>query len=337
MNVIPEKKKKPSQKKQPIKKRKKNGEERKKEHADTINLDNEIIIGVDVLSNSKKDKTTNKKKENRNNQENQKKKVEKRKIQNNNTKKAKEEQQRLKRKKRAGILKVICSIFLFIGIIIFFMISPMLNIKVIHVEGIEKLSKEEIISLSGIEMERNMYQISVNQIEEKIKENAYVKSVQVKRKIPDKIEIVVEERHVRYMLPFGEAFVYMDSQGYLLEISDVKLEKPMILGYSTKEEELKPGNRINIEDLERLDTILKIMESATMNGIDSFITQINISNKNNYVLTLDSKGVTAYLGDASNINDRILVLKQMLITEDGKVGEAFLNDKDKMFFREKMQ
>ena len=69
----------------------------------------------------------------------------------------------------------------------------------------------------------------------------------------------------------------------------------------------------------------------------SVITQINIANKNDYVLVLESKQVTVYLGDAENINDRMLVLQKMLETENENAGEAFLKDKERMFFRRKTE
>ena len=78
------------------------------------------------------------------------------------------------------------------------------------------------------------------------------------------------------------------------------------------------------------------MESATNNDIAIYISEINISDANNFTLILESKGKTAYLGDATSINDRIIILKQMIIKAEGKNGEAFLIDKDRMYFREKI-
>ena len=54
------------------------------------------------------------------------------------------------------------------------------------------------------------------------------------------------------MLNFVNGYVYIDTQGYILEISEEKLELPIISGYKTREEKIVEGNRLEIEDLENL-------------------------------------------------------------------------------------
>lgn len=55
----------------------------------------------------------------------------------------------------------------------------------------------------------------------------------------------------------------------------------------------------------------------------------------NYKVELPSKGKVAYLGDETNINDKILTLKEILTREEGKNGQIFINDSNKMpYFRE---
>lgn len=136
------------------------------------------------------------------------------------------------------------------------------------------------------------------------------------------------------MLQYGNGYVYIDGQGYILEISDQKIDKPIIKGYSTPEGDLQLGNRLKEEDLQRLDTVIKIVEAAKSNEIENLITEIDISNKENYILILEQKGKTVYLGDASDINYRILKLKVILEKEEGNNGKVFLIDKNRMYFRE---
>ena len=81
------------------------------------------------------------------------------------------------------------------------------------------------------------------------------------------------------------------------------------------------------------------MESASRNSVSTLITKIDISDKSNYKLILETKNKTAYLGDASNISTRMLYLKSVLEHEEGKTGEIFINgdlSKDKVYFREKV-
>lgn len=214
------------------------------------------------------------------------------------------------------------------------MTSPMFNITKINISGNLNVSEEQIISLSKIQLDTNTYKMNNAKVEQNIKENAYIDSVVVKRKLPNQINIEVSERKPQYMLKYGNAYVYISSQGYMLEISEERLETAVISGYTTSEENIKPGNRLNQEDLKKLEVVLKIMESASNNDVAPDITEINIADVNNYTLKLEGKGKIAYLGDGTSINDKMIVLKQMIIKAEGKSGEAFLMDKNKMYFRE---
>jgi hypothetical protein len=87
----------------------------------------------------------------------------------------------------------------------------------------------------------------------------------------------------------------------------------------------KSGDRLDVEDLEKMEMIIKIMETASNNDISSLITKIDISNEKNYVIELASENKKAYLGDCSNLNTRILTLKAIIEQEKGNSGTAFIN------------
>ena len=147
----------------------------------------------------------------------------------------------------------------------------------------------------------------------------------------------VEEREASYMLEYGNGFVYVNNQGYMLEISSIKKELPILIGISTSKEDYKAGNRLNEEDLIKLGTVIKIMNSAQTNGIASLITKIDISNENNYTLFLETERKTAYLGDCSNLETRMLFLVGILEKEKENPGEIFINmnlNTDDAYFRE---
>ena len=62
----------------------------------------------------------------------------------------------------------------------------------------------------------------------------------------------------------------------MLEVSSQKLDLPIILGYSTSQEKLEAGNRLEEEDLIKLGTVIKLMNAATNNSIANLITTINL-------------------------------------------------------------
>ena len=246
----------------------------------------------------------------------------------------------LKRKKlMLRILKFSILAILIIGAIVFAMVSPIFNVTNIIVSGNSKLTTAEVISLSGIENNQNIFRISRSRVINNVKQNAYVNTVEIHKSYPGTIEIVVEERLPNFMLQFGNGYVYINNQGYMLEISNEKLTLPIITGYSTSQDSLVAGNRLVEEDLAKLGTAIRIMNAAQSNEISNLITTIDISDSNNYTLYLESERKTVYLGDCSNLETRILYLVGILQNEKEHEGEIFINmnlNTDNPFFREKV-
>ena len=96
-----------------------------------------------------------------------------------------------------------------------------------------------------------------------------------------------------------------------------------------------------VNDLKKLETAIKIMKIAQENGIAEKITGLDISNKDEYIVYLEGEKKTAYLGDNSNLNTKMLYVKEIMEKyEAGKEGSIFVdgdfNNKFKAYFREKV-
>ena len=210
-------------------------------------------------------------------------------------------------------------------IFILVLCSPIFDIKNIETEGNLQISNEKLISISSLQLHTNIFKFNKGIIKEKIKENAYIDTVEVTRKLPSTVQITVTERVPKYMLQFADSYVYINNQGYMLEISNEKLEIPILIGFTTDLSNIKAGNRINVEDLKKMDMVIKIYEAAKSNGLGELITKIDISNEKNYSIILEKEGKKVYLGECTELNTRILYLKSILETLNGKSGELFLN------------
>lgn len=277
----------------------------------------ELSLGIEDETIKKKDlKKKNTKKRN----------TKKRTISPKQTKTPK--QQEIARKKRKIIFRIIkwtTLLAIMIGGLIYFMLSPFFNIKTITTSGNEKITKEELISLSGIELEQNTFKISNSKVVQAIKENAYVESVKISRKLPDGIEIQITERKPTYMIAFANAYIYLNNQGYLLEVSKTALEVPVITGFLTEQEELHAGNRLCSEDLQRLNSVIQIMDSANNNELGKLVNKINMSDKQDFVLELKSEKKNVHMGDTSNLSTKMLFIKSIIQENKGVEGDIFVN------------
>ena len=302
--------------KKKVKEREKRIKQKKAEEKSQFDFDTETVIGM-----------TNK--NNKNKQQNTQRRVTK--------KQAKIERKNKKIKKS---MKWISLFLVIIGGGIFTLVSPIFNIKEIQVSNNNQIATETIVSISQLQLGQNLFRFNKNQVEKKIKTNPYVETVNVKRKIPNKIEIQIKERDKNYNVEFLNGYAYINNQGYILEISEQKLDLPVIIGISTKQEQVVEGNRLDEEDLGKLEVVIQIMNICKDYDLNKKVSSIDITNKNDYVIYMEEEKKTIHLGDESNLSNKMLYVQAIIKENEGKEGYIYLNgdinNNFKPRFREKV-
>ena len=258
---------------------------------------------------------------------------------NKNIKKTVKKRPQKKKKnmqRRKRIITVISLIIILLSILVLILFSGLFNIKKITVINNSKITTEEIIKNSTLAVGNNMFKTLNTTIRENIKKNPYIEDVKITKKLDGEIILDIKERTPTYMLQRENDYVYINNQGYILEISQTPLDLPIIRGNKTQE--LTPGGRLEVDDLKKLDTVIQIMEAAKSNGINEIITTIDISDGNNFILEIPSENKTVQFGDGTDINVKILWIVALVEKEKGIAGEIVLNVPDikKVYFREKV-
>lgn len=237
--------------------------------------------------------------------------------------------------KRRKIFSFISIIIIFSLVFILFLLSDIFNIKGIVVKNVLNIPQNEIIRLSTLQIGENMFKYSNYKMKNAIKQNPYVSDVKIKKHLNGYIEINVTERQEKYMLQCGNEYMYIDGQGYMLKLSTIKIKKPIIFGYRTAQENVKPGNRLCKEDLEQLEILNQMCTTLETKEIINLISSIDITDIKNYKISLETEKKVVNFGDNSNINDKVEWIKYFIEQEKGIEGEIFLNQK-RNFFREKV-
>lgn len=333
-------------------KRKPKNTKTKKQREEKYNAENEIIIGVTTKpkevrvdkkrstrtkpANNKKTANNRKRTSNNKRSKNRKKEINTQYVKNKHITKE-EEIKRVNRKK--VFISLFVLLIIVIAGIIYFLTTPMFNITNIEVTGNEKNSVDTYVSLTKIELNStNIFEITKNKITKNIKENPYVESVQIKRKLPSTLEITVTERKVSYQAEYNDNYIYLDKQGYVLELNEKKKDTIIIEGLETTKGAITEGQRLNNEDLFKLDTVLKLVNCCKYNSIQNEITSINVSDTNNYAIKFDNGEKTAYIGNNTKLNEKVLSLKQVLEKEAGNKGEIFVDEnaleRNRVYFKQ---
>lgn len=302
--------------KQKIKEREKRIKQRNAKSKEQFDIDTETVIGMTNKNNRKI-------------------------IQEEKKRITKKQAQILKRKKRIKtILKLLFLFMIIIGGIVFALVSPIFNINEIQVTGNNQIPTETVVSLSQLQIGENLFKFSCNKSEQEIKTNSYIKNVKIQRKIPNKVVISIEEREKNFNVEFLNGYAYIDNQGYILEISEQKLELPTIIGISTEQEQIVEGNRLNEQDLGKLETVIQIMNICKSYELQDKITNIDITNKNDYILYMESEKKEIHLGDESNLSNKMLYVPAIIEENKNKEGTIYLNgdinNNFKPRFREKV-
>lgn len=319
------------------------------------NAENEIIIGVTTKpkekvrvdnkkttrtnpSKNKKVKTNNTKNVNSKNKKNVqavKSKTHKKSNNKSHRKEITKEEQIRKLNSKKIIISIVILLFIALGGTIYYLTTPVFNIANIEVYGNEKNSTETYISLSKINLgTTNIFAITNNGVGKNIKENSYVKEVEMKRKLPNTIQLYITERKVAYQIEYTSQYIYIDDQGYILEISEDKKDVPVIKGFSTVKENI--GQRLKEEDLIKLNVVAKFINYCKYNTIENKLTDIDVTDNTNYIMYFKEDKKTVYLGDASNLSERLSLLKTILNNEKNKEIEIFMNgnlNEDEVYIR----
>lgn len=289
------------------KKKSKNNKETEEKLAD-----NEIIIGIDKFYMPEEEENPKEKKQKQKNQSQKK------------TKDKKSQTRKKKRKLRSRIIKILLLLAIIAGTAIFALVSPTFNIQKIVVQGNSTVDTETIISLSGLQTGNNIFQFLKSDIITNIKENMYIDNVEIKRSLPETVEITVEERTVAYQIQVMNGYVYIDYQGYILEIASEEADVPLISGFETSQDELLNGTRLISDDISNLNAILKIVENSKTMDIYDLITEIIIED-NEYILYLKDEKKYIYLGNDSNLTNKIMYAQIIIENEKGNSGKAMIN------------
>ena len=245
----------------------------------------------------------------------------------------------MSKKKKILILLIILAVI--IGLVVF-ALSPVFSISTIVIKGNSIVTNDEISSKMDVKVGDNIFLKNINAIKNSIKTITFVKDVKITRSLPSTFIVNVEEREPSFIIEKGSEYAYIDSQGYIIDVTKEKREGiPILQGEETTDDEIAVGKRLVVDDLKKLNTVLKIIEVSKSNDINNLISRIGIDGTNNYSMVFESKGITAHLGNCSDLSTRILEVKSILAEVEGKEGDIFidmdLNEEDSYpYFREKV-
>ncbi|UCF86538.1 MAG: FtsQ-type POTRA domain-containing protein [Nitrospiraceae bacterium] len=117
-------------------------------------------------------------------------------------------------------------------------LSRSFPVKKIFVSGHYHLEEGEVKSAAKNSYGRNLFRLSLSDLETKLKKKTWIKRVTLRKQFPDTLMISVEEAVPKALLSLKERFYLIDTEGYVLEEIEDRATPflPVIIGIDPEED-----------------------------------------------------------------------------------------------------
>ncbi len=177
-----------------------------------------------------------------------------------------------KRKKKRYLLKFFILLLLCIGIY-YFLHSDFFAVKKIEVSKTVHLTSQQVEDLSGLKKGTNLFEFKAGDCEEKLQENSYIKTAEIKRKLPSTVEIQVTERQETAVLQRDKQYIVIDSEGVVLRIADKAPQVPLLIGVTVTE--AAENEAVKVKEETAYKTAMKLLQK--IEAADLYFKTIDVS------------------------------------------------------------
>lgn len=218
---------------------------------------------------------------------------------------------RMRHRKRMQVLFYIVIFLIVIITAVTLSISILFKIQSIEVEGKSRYTVQQITQSCGITTGQNLITAKVKGAADKIKRACpYLGEVTVKRCLPAKIVIKVQEATASGAVVWNNRYVLLDSSGKVLEISKTAPASiPTVKGLTVVS--AKVGNQVAYKDTERSALFQQIAAAVKVSGMTG-VHSIDVTNEYDLNLSCSTVGggfLTVKLGNSTYLEKKLRFVK----------------------------
>ena len=210
-------------------------------------------------------------------------------------------------------------------------------VREIKVAGLTHYTAEEIIQHSGITLGENIFTVSEDDTEARLKkEFPYIKTVEFERDYPSRLVLKITEEYTTYYYEMeGEFFLFnhslrlMDKFDSLTALKAVR-EDSIHVSMPLPNSSIVPHYITFLEESEYVSHVIRALSESKL-GV--YVNTMDLSDK--FLLRMDcGKSVSVNLGDCSNLKGKFSTLLRLL-GENGEnmVGTVDLTHYPQCFYR----
>lgn len=209
---------------------------------------------------------------------------------------------------------------LFLGLLITsalfaFTYSSYFNIMDIKVSGNQYFSGDEIVIMSGIGENTNVFKVPLREIEARLRKNPRIESVQAKRKLPGTVIIEISERKAVALLPYSGYFVELSEAGVALSVVETLRNSLLPLITGARPVSVSVGEKV---DLKKVLVGVRIA-SLFSEKLRPRLSEINVSYPQNVIVYAED-GIKILFGDWTSLENKVEVAEAILarVEQEGR-------------------
>ena len=216
-----------------------------------------------------------------------------------------------KRKKQYFFLNIIVLI-LVLACLYLVGTSSIFDVKEFVIEGDRHFTTAQIIDMSGVQKGENIFTVRVSNAEERLEQDPYIKSAEVKWDLPDTITITLEERTEDILIESGEDVFVLNFDGTILLADGAGRMMPRIVGLTPKDP--KEGKPLSVNEADLLKPCLDFFKVMNMHELP--VMRLDVSNFVPRAYILDTLYIEGALKDIeTNVVELKTVLADLLLKE----------------------
>lgn len=187
----------------------------------------------------------------------------------------------------------------------YFSQSQFFALKSFEITGLKQLSRDEVIQKCGLTSGMNYFRLDLRQAEKRLRAMPIIEKVEVSKRLPSTVVIIVKEREPCALLCTDSGFLVIDNKGYCLEkVAGAECYSfPVITGLVPDTQ--TPGELISKK------RHLQLVLAALSRDIENYISEINIASDEN-LIAYSRQGIPIMLGTPEELPEKL------------KMGVAFL-------------
>lgn len=200
-----------------------------------------------------------------------------------------------KNKKKINTSKVVIILSLLLIIVICLyagLNSEILNSKNIEIKGNNYVKDDDVIKTLDIRYDKNIFRYNTKSMEEILLRNRYIDKVEIKRKLPNTLNINIVEKEIIANLYNGQIYCYIDSNGNFIDKFDKNNSYDSIITVNV-DYTLIDSQYIKFNNEENRKRVTCLLEYIKEEGIYKKIDNIDMTNDN--IINMYTKEKTTIL------------------------------------------